>query len=44
MLQSDKYLVINIRKYLESRDPRLGEEDLVQVLSEFSCEKNPDVE
>ena len=24
MLQSDKYLVINIRKYLESHDPRLG--------------------
>ncbi len=44
MLQPDKYLVINIRKYLESHDPRLGEEDLVQVLSEFSCEKNPDVE
>ena len=44
MLQPDKYLVINIRKYLESHDPRLGEEDLAQVLSEFSCEKNPDVE
>ena len=44
MLQKDKYSVINIRKYLESHDPRLGEEDLVQILSEFSCEKNPDVE
>ena len=44
MLQPDKYLVINIRKYLESHDQRLGEEDLVQILSEFSCEKNPDVE
>lgn len=39
-----KYSVINIRKYLESDDPRLGEEDLIQILSEFSCEKNPDVE
>ena len=43
-MQPDKYSVINIRKYLESHDPRLGEEDLVQILSEFSCEKNPDVE
>ena len=44
MLQKDKYSVINIRKYLESDDPRLGEEDLIQILSKFSCEKNPDVE
>ena len=44
MLQKDKYSVINIRKYLESDDPRLGEEDLIQILFEFSCEKNPDVE
>lgn len=44
MLQKDKYSVINIRKYLESDDPRLGEEDLIQILSEFLCEKNPDVE
>lgn len=44
MLQKDKYLVINIRKYLESDNPRLGEEDLIQILSEFSCEKNPDIE
>lgn len=43
-MQKDKYLVINIRKYLESDDLRLGEEDLIQILSEFSCEKNPDVE
>ncbi len=44
MLQKDKYSVINIRKYLDSDDPRLGEDELIQVLSEFSCEKNPDVE
>ena len=44
MLQKDKYSVINIRKYLESDDPRLGEEDLIQILSKFSCEKNLDVE
>ena len=44
MLQNDKYLVINIRKYLESDNPKLGEDDLVQILSEFSCERNADVE
>ena len=44
MLQKDKYSVINIRKYLESDNPKLGEEDLIQILSEFSCEKNPDIE
>lgn len=43
MLEKDKYSVINIRRYLEG-DPRLGEDDLIQILSEFSCEKNPDVE
>ena len=44
MLQKDKYSVINIRKYLESDNPKLGEDDLVQILSEFSCERNSDVE
>ena len=44
MLQNDKYSVINIRKYLESDNPKLGEDDLVQILSEFSCERNSDAE
>lgn len=44
MSQIDKYLVINIRKYIDSDNPELGEEDLQQLLSEFSCEKNLDVE
>ena len=44
MLQNDKYSVINIRKYLESDNLKLGEDDLVQILSEFSCERNSDVE
>ena len=39
MLQKDKYSVINIRRYLESDNPKLGENNLVQILSEFSCEK-----
>ena len=44
MSTTDKYSVINIRRYLESDNPKLGEDDLTQILSEFSCEKNPDVE
>ena len=44
MLKNNKYSVINIRKYLESDNPKLGEDDLVQILSEFSCERNSDVE
>ena len=36
--------VFNIREYLSIQDDRnLGEEELRQLLSEFSCEKNPDV-
>lgn len=37
--------VINMREYLSVKDDkRLGEDDLKQILSEFSCEKNLDVE
>jgi len=37
--------VFNIREYLSGRDDKnLGEDELRQLLSEFSCEKNPDVE
>ncbi|MDO4523003.1 MAG: GNAT family acetyltransferase [Eubacteriales bacterium] len=36
--------VFNIREYLQSNDDDLGEDALREVLSEFSCEKNPDVE
>ena len=39
-----KYTVFNIREYLNGNNEELGEDDLRQVLSEFSCEKNPDVE
>lgn len=38
MLVTDKYLAINIR-----HNPKLGEDSLLQVLSEFSCPKNPDL-
>ncbi len=38
-----KYTVFNIREYLNGQNGGLGEDDLRQVLSEFSCGKNPDV-
>lgn len=44
MLETNKFSVINIRRYLNSDNPKLGESRLLQVLSEFSCPKNPDVE
>ena len=37
--------VFNIREYLSAKDDNeLGEEELRQLLSEFSCKKNLDVE
>lgn len=44
MQETSKYTVFNIREYLNGQDNGLGEDDLLQVLSEFLCEKNPDVE
>ena len=44
MQEVSKYTVFNIREYLNGNNEELGEDDLRQVLSEFSCEKNPDVE
>lgn len=44
MLANDKYSVINIRKIIEGDNPELGESNLIELFSEFSCPKNPDVE
>ncbi|MCR2047605.1 GNAT family acetyltransferase [Acetatifactor muris] len=44
MLETNRYSVINIRRYLNSDNPKLGESRLLQVLSSFSCPRNPDVE
>ena len=44
MQTKDKFLVTNIRRYLDSDNPKLGEDRLIQQISEFSCPKNPDVE
>ncbi len=43
MTVNKNYYCINIRKML-SDNPELGEENLNQLLSEFSCPKNLDVE
>lgn len=44
MPTEDKFLVTNIRRYLGSDNPKLGEDRLIHEISEFSCPKNPDVE
>lgn len=44
MRTEDKFLVTNIRRYLGSDNPKLGEDSLIQQISEFSCPKNSDVE
>lgn len=36
--------VFNIREFLSSNDKILGEEELHQILSDFLCDKNTDVE
>ena len=44
MATADKYKIINIRRYIGNDNPELGEDELLQILSEFSCPMNPDVE
>ena len=44
MQPANNFIVLNIREYLDSEDKRLGEDKLIQLLSEFSCPLNPDVE
>lgn len=42
---SDKYFAINIRVYLDKDEPTyIGEQSLYDLLSDFSCPRNPDVE
>lgn len=41
----DKYYVINIRAYLDKDTPAyIGEDCLYDLLSDFSCPKNPNIE
>ena len=44
MTEKSKYRIINIRRYIGNENPELGEDELRQILSEFSCPMNPDVE
>lgn len=44
MTEKNKYRIINIRRYIGNENPELGEDELLQILSEFSCPINPDVE
>lgn len=44
MQPANDFIGLNIREYLAGEDSRLGEDKLVQLLSEFSCPLNPDVE
>lgn len=44
MQSVNSFIVLNIREYLENGDKRLGEDKLAQLLSEFSCPTNMDVE
>lgn len=45
MPENDKFFSVNIREYLAlGNDEEAGEPALVELLSGFSCPKNPDVE
>lgn len=42
---SEKYFTVNIRAYLDKEKPTyIGEDSLYEMLSDFSCPDNPDVE
>ena len=41
----EKYSVVNIRSFIDKDDPAyIGEDKLKEILNEFSCPINPDVE
>ena len=44
MQQTNNFTVLNIREYLVNENGKLGEEKLRQLLSEFSCPLNVDVQ
>lgn len=44
MQTTNNFIVLNIREFLDNDNSRLGEDKLNQLLSEFSCPLNPDVE
>ena len=45
METGDKFMFVNIREYLAQGDnEKVGESELLRMISDFSCPKNPDVE
>lgn len=45
METSDKFMFVNIREYLaQGNDEKVGEPELMRMISDFSCPRNPDVE
>ena len=40
----NNFIILNIREYLRDDNRKLGENKLYQLLSEFSCPLNLDVE
>ena len=45
MKVNDKFMFVNIREYLaEGDNEKVGEPELLRMISDFSCPKNPDVE
>lgn len=44
MSSANNFIILNIREYLAGNDNQLGENRLIQLLSEFSCPLNRDVE
>ena len=42
---NDKFMFVNIREYLaQGNNEKVGEPELMRMISDFSCPKNPDVE
>ena len=45
MEASDRFMFVNIREYLaQGNNEKVGEPELMRMISGFSCPKNPDVE
>lgn len=45
MERTDRFMFVNIREYLAQGDnEKVGEPELLRMISDFSCPKNPDVE
>ena len=45
MAKTDRFMFVNIREYLAQGDnEKVGEQELLRMISDFSCPKNPDVE